>query len=132
MAIWPLTMQVQRAKRLLAHPKFDGSVNNGFDIALLELSEPVMNTVVPTIHVKTVYGHNTRVTALGWGIYDPGVHDDFDLKTPTTLRMATQLHIVAHESCPKGLKELLKPHMICVYSKLQNICKGEHIISTYI
>lgn len=119
-----LLMQVMRVGQMCTHPKWSGNIHDGFDIALARLPKPVKNAIWPSLFKgHDVFGHNTPVSALGWGIHD--IRGSLQLKPHKFLQMADNLMILNHDLCPGDAKKYLKDHMICTFSEEQNTCKGE-------
>ena len=119
-------MQVIRVDTLIPHPRWNGNIYDGYDIALARLQQEAKNATCPSIpNEQRVFEHNTVVLALGWGFYDH--HGAFDFKLPDKLQMAPGLTIVAPQHCPGTVRKYLTPHMLCAYSSRLNVCKGESI-----
>jgi len=113
-------VQVVPAQEVIKHPKWDGNVRAGFDIALIRLARGVQNVVTPRLARHSPVA-NTPVYALGWGQRrgKPENH------TGNNLHMATKLLIVKKEFCPPTVGEHLKPHHICAYDTNESVCKGD-------
>lgn len=106
-----------------------GQARDGFDIALGRLPRPVENAVWPTLPDKDQLPQpNDPVYALGWGMGCEETQSTCVTKRMNKLRMATKLKIVDNKNCPGGLKQYMKPHMICAYAKNEDACKGGHVI----
>ena len=90
-----------KIETFIPHPKWNGNIYDGFDIALERLPEELKNVLLPNLpHEDRVFEHNTVVLALGWGLYDHVSHGPYNLKTPDTLRMV-DLVIIRRNLCPE-------------------------------
>ena len=113
---------------MCTHPKWNGRIREGFDIAMAKLSTPVENATCPILFQgNDGIGHGTQVLALGWGIFDDRADGEVRMKAASAVRMADYLKWLSHEHCQGEVKKYLKPHTICAYARNQNVCKGECI-----
>ena len=118
-------MQVVRVDTFISHPQWNGSVYNGYDIALARLPREIKNITCPSLpHEKSTFRHGTRVLALGWGLNGPR-------QMPDTLQMAQHLMILDPQHCPSTVKKYLKAHMLCAHSRHINVCKGKEHFFLY-
>ena len=115
-----------RVDTFISYPQWNGSVHDGFDLALARLPREIRNVTRPSLpHEKSRFGHGMRVLALGWGLKGPS-------QMPDTLQIAQHLIILDPKHCPSTVKKYLKPHMLCAYSRHINVCKGEKYFFFYI
>ena len=119
-------MQEMRVAQMCAHPRWNGNVQDGFDIALARLPRPVRNPICPGLaDGSDRFRYNIVVSALGWGLHDHHSDGVVKMKASNVLRVAEKLIIWDHEHCPGKAKSILKEHMLCAHSNQQSTCKGE-------
>ncbi|CAD7698376.1 unnamed protein product [Ostreobium quekettii] len=106
-------------KTMILHPKWNGIVADGHDIALARLLRSVENVKFPVLSPpKTKYIHGTVVSALGW-------NESMDWWNPRAIDIADTLWVVDHDRCYGDVKKDLKPGMICAYSWKMRPCPGD-------
>ena len=109
------------------HPRWNGNVKNGFDIALIRLPRPIEYMVFPDLYPgNDVFEHNSTTLTLGWSLYDHPIQGGIQMLKPGNLRMGHRFAVLKHRDCPGKVKQHLKQHMICIFSRDQNMCKGEY------
>lgn len=112
-------VEVMRGQ-MCPHPNWNGEIEDGFDIALAKLRNPVKNAICPDLLPgRNFYWPNSHVTALGWGMKGP---KDIPSKF---LKIAENLLVVDNQHCPNVTEGLSKDHMFCTYSDDENTCEGD-------
>lgn len=107
---------------IIINPNYTGRVEDGYDIALLQLPTPSLHSL-PRLARSTAQLHpmTDGLVALGWGKTENG---DF----PEMLRMASTITILDNDVCNvDGLWDgIITDSMICAKSfPGENVCEGE-------
>ena len=114
--------KVVLARDTFMHTKYiSRNVTNGYDVALVLLSEVSKHTWARLPSPSDVLKPNTRLVALGWG----RTHDG---KTSSELQMATEITAITNSECKKDdvWGDIIKDSMICAISfNGQDVCDGE-------
>lgn len=91
----------------ICYPRWNGTFQNGFDIALAKLNEPLVQSSYPTLSRGT-FEHNSKAYALGW---------DLHRKSDRPVMVKPGLVIVDNSVCESQLKQNIQRHMVCMFSE---------------
>ena len=122
-------IQVIPVKTFFWHPRWNGNIYDGHDIALAQLQQEVKNITLPRLpHKQSDLYPNLFVSALGWGLSNHPTHGAYIL--PDTLQVAKRLKVLNPRHCPGIVGQQLKNGMFCVHSSAVHVCKGRVCLPT--
>lgn len=104
--------KVALARDTLIHPEYiSGNVINGYDVALVRLSEVSKHIGARLPSPSDILEPNRRLVALGWG----RTHDG---ETSSELQMATEITPITNSECKKQdvWGDIIKESIICAMS----------------
>jgi len=109
-------VKAARVSKFITYTRWNETPENGFDIALGRLDNPVNGVPLPTLS-NIVVKPNFKVHALGWGLRG--------LQVPTHLHMASGVQVVDMSLCQFYANKRVRRHMICtVFQEDQHTGKG--------
>lgn len=111
-------LQVVRPIRTIMHPGWTGEVQNGNDIALLELGSPSTHQPIAINSLENELHTGQKLVAIGWGELEDG-------SPSRLLQQAVDLEFVSLKNCQKvPYAQDVGDGIICAYADTQDTCKG--------
>eukprot|EP00803_Ostreobium_quekettii_P002348 evm.model.scf_47.8 EVM.evm.TU.scf_47.8 scf_47:93889-98668(-) len=105
-----------RIARTCIFPGWEGNIQSGVDLALLQLPKRVHVKTPSLAEPGSTLRKGTPVYALGWGLNKIG-------NLPPELQMATDLILADKDRCP--YRNAVAPHLLCAYARTQDTCRGD-------
>ncbi|GMH36921.1 hypothetical protein BSKO_04794 [Bryopsis sp. KO-2023] len=110
--------EIIQAVDVFVHERYSGTVEGGFDVALLLLEKASTKQPARLPHPQQSIGVGLPLAAVGWGkTSERGAF-------PEVLQLADELPYVTNKSCRKMWPKL-KDSMLCAFSGSQGTCKGD-------
>lgn len=127
--------QVRGFVEAVMHPQWDGHIESGYNIALVQLNESLINATVPLLANETAtVDAGQEFSAIGWGPTDEG----FFSMRPRKLQ-ETELVFLVNDNCQAGYDDLYQQHgsgcgkvmisqqMLCAWGGSGvDACRGAH------
>ncbi|GMH36861.1 hypothetical protein BSKO_04734 [Bryopsis sp. KO-2023] len=103
---------------VIIHESYTGTIQDGFDIALVRLKEPSTKKPVMLPQSEDTLGAGQLLATAGFG------RTSKRGRLPKVLQFADQVEYVSNENCKLALSDL-KENMICAHSAKQGACEGD-------
>lgn len=111
-------MQVHDSCTTIIHSSWDGNVTNGYDVALIELSDISKKTPVD-LDITGKFQEGMEFTAVGWGRDESG-------SISPSLVLTDELRYITLEQCKNipAYEEILMDNMLCAFGGRAKTCQG--------
>ena len=105
------------------HPRWNGKVEKGFDIALLKLDRKTDSAIPEILAKKNSLSAGSRLTSLGWGDPESSEYSE-------ELHMANDLLVAPPKICRDDGYRVDEDRMVCAGLTQENTCKGDFAFFT--
>lgn len=114
----PGAVQVVRPAQTIMHPGWTGEVQDGNDLALLQLDSPSTHQPIHIIPLENELHTGQKLVAIGWGELQDGSPSRY-------LQQAVDLEFVSLKNCQKvPYAKDVGDGFVCAYADTQDTCKG--------